>query len=681
MAQKRFKPLPHNDQDKDQRKLIAEIEANWNSHPWVKNKFGYWREYMAWYDGDQYTWYNKDSDTVFDLTPIVERETKSVYNRILPIIRQQWAEIRYDHSYYVEPSTTEAEDIKAAKIGSNVIEYLKSRYLFASKVNQAKLWALILGTVFWKVWWNKKGQGYVMNDRQAVPVPGDVDFMYVVPFNCRPDPLGKERGEWRFFTEGKVVSLSSLAEEFDIPVNMLAPESVAGFEDSLFVNPDGKSSKEPQIVRKEHWIAKSKQNPQGRMIVAAGGWMLYDGPNPSPGHTIPYFTLKGVLPRLGEVCGDSSVRIAQPAQRKLNRYCSMVDEHVENFRIKGLIPYGSLTGGNLTHYKRIGVDFVEFNPRAGQPYFQAPPGIPETTIGWIRFQENEIETETSVRKVSLGELPKYASRASGVLFQGLRAQDTAVLVPGLEEMDQTLGEAWSLALELVQKHYDERRLVKIVGKNREASVVYVKGAELRGNTDVRVKSGIDVFSTRQKKEEVVTVMLERGVITEPKQAFDLLEMRSPEEFMEDEFIDERQARRQLDIMKTKDTYIEPYENDNHELMFKIFNNFRKTEEFSTISEKCQKNILKRIEEEKAFTAPEAKPTETGPTPAAATTKTPEEQAAEDAMKEAAEAGGVGPGGVPPGLPPELANLPPEVMQVLLSQLGGGAGAPTAVGGV
>src|SRR4030043_1354777 len=105
---------------------------------------------------------------------------------------------------------------------------------------------------------------------------------------------------------------------------------------------------------------------------------------------------------------------------------------------------------------------------------------------------------------------------------------------------------------------------------------------MRNNTDVRIQSGRDLIGSTQAKREVVDAMIQKGLITDPKKAFELLDIKGLEEYMEDEYIDERQAYRILDLFKNGKAYIVPSPDDNHDVHFKIFNNFGKTGEYATL---------------------------------------------------------------------------------------------------
>ena len=644
MAEK-FKPIGPKDLKGDEREVVEETDWYWLKHPLVENYHGKWTEYIAYLEGDQYCYYSKTLDALQNIEPLVEREVKNVYNRILPIIRQQWGEIRYPHSFYVEPNTAETEDKRAAAISSILIEYTNVLRSFNHKINFAKLWALVTGNVFWKEWWNKNLFGYTQGkDGKPTKESGDIDYNWVNPFNVRPDPHGKCREEWRWFIEGKLVPKSLVEDEFGLERGILPEESFTQVEKGLFQRSDAIKPKEPMIIRKERWERPTKNYPKGRFIVTAGGFLLYDGPSPAPEADIPYFQLMGIMPILDEQVGDSSVRIAQAAQRQLNRFASMVDEHIQYFRPKAMIPRGSLTQRERASFCRAGIDFIEFNPTGyGNPYWQSPPGLPEIVVRWLLFQEAEIETETSVRKTLQGQLPKYASRASGELFRGLVAQDQKVLYPAIEDQEVQLQAAMKYRLQLIQKHYSQARMVKVTGKNKETSVIYVSNAEIRNNTDVRIHSGVDLMRSIEAKRDIVDAMIQKGLITDPKKALELLDVKGLEEYMEDEYIDERQAYRIIDLFKQGKAYIAVNPDDNHEVGKRIFNNFRKTEEFDTLPKKIQQMILKRIEEHKFYISQAQAETSTAQAPAPAVRteqKLPDEVLEQAIRQELGQQGGM-----------------------------------------
>lgn len=645
---KKFKPIAPKDLPEDLKKDVTFITDNWMTHPVVTNFHGRWEEYIAWFEGNQYTYYSETAKQLIDISDKVDREIKNVYNRILPMIRQMWGEIRYPHNFYVDPNTLESEDIKASKIGSHFLAYTNSSSFgkFNQKLNMAKLWAIITGNCFWKEWWNKNLSGYAQGEggKGITKESGNFDFNYVNPFNVRPDPLAKTREGWRWFTEGKLVAKSAVEQEFDLAPGSLPTETMTGARRGLFERRKFEYSTEDQILRLEHWKIGEDGRKNGRFMVVAGGWLCDDRDSPAPEAQIPYFQIPGILPILNEQWYDSAVRIVQHPQRQFNRLGSMVDGHISDYRPKALITRGSLGIGEFERFTRAGVDYIIVNPGLGEPHWQNPPPLPELILSWHKFMENELETESSVRKVSLGQLPKYAQRASGVLFEGLKRQDEAVLIPTVEDINTSLEDAMKFRLQLAQKHLSIKRMVKITGKNRR-SVLFFEGAELRDNTDVKVKEGVELFSDKEAKRNVVDSLVQKNYIKDTRQALELLDVKGLEEYMEEEFIDENQAYRENDTLLEGKITPKADEDDNHEVHFRIHNNKRKEEDFAAWSKDAQDKLFAHTKEHKDFMAEAAVPVEGAAAPV-------EEEVAPEIMPPAMGAPAMGPGGEEEGLTPE-----------------------------
>lgn len=657
------KPIKPKDLDPEQKEVMQFVDYHWNEGPVVKNYHGKWEEYIKWFEGDQYTFYNPNSGKVENVAALVDREVKNVYNRILPNIRQQHGEILYPHSFYVEPNTTESDDVKAAKIGSSIIEYTNNLRNFKIKINRGKWWGLIVGDFFWKEFWNKNLYGIVKKGDHTAKEKGDVDYDFINPFNVRPDPYAKGRDGWRFIVVGDKVPKTAVEEEFGLDYGTLPPEEGNDSKGhKLFERTNqSKDKKEETVIRKEYYVRPCKKYPNGLYMVTASGWILYWGENTCPDHDIPIFQIPGILPILGEQWHDSAVRLAQPGQRQLNRYGSQIDEYLQNYRPKGMIPRGTFPKGEKEIFTREkGIDYCEFNPTAGNPYWMNPPQPPSFLVNWLQFQENEISTETSVREASQGQLPKYATRPSFQLYEGLLERDQAVLASSLNEINNSLQQAHSYRLKLVQKHYSVPRVVKITGKAREISSVFVKGTDLRNNTDVKVKSGVELFSQKKAKRQTIETFVEKGLIDNPKEALELLgEERFLEDYYEEEFIDERQARRENEMIKEGETYPVPDPDDVHDVHLRIHDNERKKEEFRSWPDKAKDNLKKHKDEHKALqgqeaaqTAPEAQPAE-GQTAAPAPSRQP----------------APGPPPAPTPAPPAGGEVP--TIQEVLAQLAGG----------
>ena len=560
-------------------------------------------EYIRWFEGDQYGYVTgKKNSEWFDVSQLVDREVKNVYNRILPMIRQQHGDLIFDHEFYTIAATEEADDRRAAAVGSIIIEQTNHDRAFQRKIMEAKLLTLIFGNCYWKEWWNKRLKGLAWSKKGATIADGDLDYAVVSPFNFRPDPHALSREEWRYVIEGKRLPTRAIELEFGLDKGAIKSESFSSYEQSRFTRHGIDTPKEPSATRLEYWEFASDERPKGRFMVVSNDMILYDGPNPTPEARCNYAHFGSGIPIIGTQFHESMVAIGQPGQRQLNRHLSMVDEYFQDFRAKGLIPFGSLRPGDEQAFKRMGgVDFVTYNPRVGQPYWQNPPSLPDSSIGYSQMLEAEFETETSVRKTSYGQIPKYGSRPSNSLFQSLKGADASVMQPGLISLDSELIHCMKVRLALAKKHYKEARLIKNTGKGRMPAVRSFLGSDLRDSTDIMVVPGVDIFTTRKRREDVAMKLVEMRAV-DARTALEIMRFKGVEGLLKEDKVDEYQCTRHIEQMVNTGKYIPADPSDNHEFSYKFFNDYRKTEEFEALDKKVQGLIIDRLNEHKGYLA-------------------------------------------------------------------------------
>jgi len=642
MAEKKFKPRPLKDLKGEERETMQFMMESWHDNTIVKMYHGNWLEYIEWFYGNQYSFYNSYSGEVEDLAHLVEREVKNIYNRILPVTRQLWSQFCYTHKFLVEPNTYNSEDVKAADLGTHALLYTNDNRDFQSKVNLGMLWALITGQIYWKEWWNKDLVGYIRkSDGKVTEEHGDVDYSIINPFNFRPDELAKSPDDWRHALEGKEIPRKGVEENFDLDYGTLPAEDKTKSRTGLVERTHIIKSKEETIIRLEYVEKKSKKKSEGRFAVGtSSGWLLDFRPNPFPGKQINYFKIPGILPILNEQFHDSSVRIMQNSQRQLNRLGSTVDEHLSSQRLKAIVPGGSLPPGEFERYTRSGIDFIVVNPGMQAPFWQSPPRLSEMTIPWLKFQENEIGASINVRKFSLGEVPKYGQRPSGVFAAEMKQVDDIVLEPNVEEVDNALTKPLKFRLQLIQQHYGAPRLIKTTGENEERVINFLEGTELKNNIDVRVKPGVSLFADKQALTSVVMELVRSGLIKDADEALEALQpqFKAIKGLLDRKFIDRNQAQRENEILKDpKQPYPEPNEDDNQDIHYESHNTERKKEEFKLWSEEGRERLLKHLAKTKELIA-------------ASIQKVRE-------MAETSPGGGASPAGGGPSLEEALGNIP------------------------
>jgi hypothetical protein len=158
--------------------------------------------------------------------------------------------------------------------------------------------------------------------------------------------------------------------------------------------------------------------------------------------------------------------------------------------------------------------------------------------------EREFETAFGVREASFGRLPERASHASGTLVHLLLEQDEVLLNPLLNTINKALSRAWSLVLRMVQDNYGTERLLKHVGDDGQYAITKFKGADLRGNTDVKVVSQAGLPRSRALRIEYIMKLREIGLLTDDKDTLDMLEFSQADKIFKDQLLHERLAHRE-----------------------------------------------------------------------------------------------------------------------------------------
>lgn len=564
----------------DELEYIAN-KANdyWENHPDVLNRFPRWKKYIAWVAGYQLYDYNKISKKLTEV-PIARRR-KLVFNKLRSFVRTILAKLASEAPQMgVVPKTTEDEDIEAAKIADKVIGGLSKKLGFIEQLNKLKLWIILCNRGFLRVFWDKDAHGTIgyrpeteeifddftgemttKETGQQVELTEDGDIMVeaVPPFNCRVDPLYFDRNKWRWFLYGEEVDADDVEDEYELERGSLKEPSDVfdqgyGLElqddnDLLVGRPDKRDEIGGRtIVFKELWT------PYIYAFVAGSKTVEY-GINPDG--EIPFFAAEErLIPsdnyERGFTYNESMIKDAIPIQREYNRQASIISLALDRAsKLKVLTPLGSLLS-KKQWTNDYGV-FIDYNRNAGEPHQMKMDPFPTDVHAYKASLEREMEGAFSIHQASFGQLPERASHASGTLVNLLLEQDDTVLDPLLNVINKISGEAWTLALRIIQKNYTASRLIKFVGENKQPGVVNFSGADLKGNTDVQVTTQSGLPRTRALRLEYLMKLREIGLLVDDKTTLEMLELGNVERIFEDELMHENVANREnMQIQNTED---------------------------------------------------------------------------------------------------------------------------------
>jgi hypothetical protein len=164
-------------------------------------------------------------------------------------------------------------------------------------------------------------------------------------------------------------------------------------------------------------------------------------------------------------------------------------------------------------------------------------------------------------------------------------QENLKIDPMIKRINKSLVEEGRFRLRLMEKYYKQERLVKIVGKSNEASISYFKGADLKGNTDVKLNVGVSIHQSKVVQQRLLLELKQQGAPIDWNKIFKLIGEGDIEQELRGDIADETRAQRENQAF-IHDQYdkkegkggVELYIHDNHELHMDYHTNLRKTEE-------------------------------------------------------------------------------------------------------
>jgi len=571
--------------DGEEEYVIKKINGYWENHPDVLNRYPRWRKYIAWVAGYQNYDYNRVSKKLVEVP--LNRQHKIIVNKLRPYVRTLLAKLTSEvPQMSIIPNTSEDEDIEAARCGDAVIAGLAEKLKFTQTVADVKLWTIICNRGFLRVYWNESDSGLLGYEEdkgkdkgeenseegednlasgtieptipssegsgifKPVYEEGDVDIQCVPPFNCRVDPLYYDRDDWRWFVYGYEDDAEEVESNYDIDKGTLKEKDMTlsqaysltlnDNEDILMSAPDKREDVTGRTaVVKELWT-------KNIWIFVSGSKVLDYGINEYK--EIPFFVTEERLVPIDTYekefqYNESVIKDVIPLQRKYNDMVSIESIAMDRAsKLKVMTPIGSLLS-KRQWTNDYGV-FIDYNPRAGEPHQLKTDPFPFQMGEFKGTLEREMQAVMNLGPASFGQLPERASHASGALVNLLIEQDDVVLNPLLNRINNVVSEAWSLAMRIVQNNYTTDRYIRYVGEDGTNEVMKFQGAELRGNTDVRVISQSGLPRSRALKIEYIMKLREAGMLPDDRANLEMLEFGQVDKIFREQMVHERRAHRE-----------------------------------------------------------------------------------------------------------------------------------------
>lgn len=566
-------------------------------------------------------------------------------NRIQPIIRTELSKLTKNKpTCYVIPCTSEESDIKAAKTGEKVLEYLWNKLNLQEVNHELAMWALTTGTGFVKPYWNpNKGDKLIDPNTGETVMTGEVDIEVHSIFDVKLDPTAKKWSEVKWFCLQKLRTVEYVKDVYGVEVEPEKGILESNMFDSQLKDLQNMASVEQKstencVIVKEFWEKPSSDYPNGRRITVANGKLLLTiddigfGAEDKTERVLPLFHMVHIrVP--GRVWGMSVVESLIPIQREYNKTRSQIIEN--NNKIANpplLVEYGSLSP-NQEEILGVPGEIIEYNNGFNPPKYADVQPISSDVYRNLEQCVEEFYFVSGQNETSQGNVPTSVTSGSAISY--LQEQSDAKMAATVENYEKCIERFSAYMLKIVQIKYDRPRMITISGKNRSLEAVNFQGADLTSN-DVRVQAGSSIPSSKPAKQQYVLDMVRYKVLDPEKDSEmirKMLDLGNTDEMYDDLAIDVNQATAEQEGWKSGKLEQVVRDFFNHQTHIEEHNKFRKSTEYAEMPPEVQQIIDAHVNQHSAYMNPvygSLSPDEQ----AVMASKTPQEQMAmgEDIMQ-------------------------------------------------
>ena len=552
-------------------------------------------------------------------------QEKEVFNQIAPIVETRISKISSSlPNVTVVPASMEEADFESAKLSKQILASVSNRLNLIDIEKTATTWSEICGTSFYKVIWNTNSGKMVATDEIGNKIKeGDVQIEVVSPFEIFPDNLSCERLEdMNSIIHARAVDIDQIRSEWGVDVDA---EEVCAFTLENTLNNIGGLGYDAHIrkvanielghhcVLIERYIRPSKNLPNGRLTVVAGGKLLFDGELPYlndelQGRTFPFVKqISNYMP--GNFFGVSVVDRLIPVQRAYNAVRNRKHEYFNRTVMNVLaVEDGSVDTDSL--------EIEGLSPGKVLVYRQGSkmPELMQNPKANIDFEaeENrlldEFKTISGVSDMMTKSVAQYTNM-SGVALELLAEQDSTRLATAIDSTRLAVKTVAKYLLRLYKQYAVLPRLLKISGSGGSVEMHYWDQNEICSD-DVVFDTSTDAMDSLAQRRTMLFDLINKGLMfdqdgkfsqTMRKKCLDLLGFGMWENTVDLTELQINHAREE-NIKLTKGEKITLLPIDDHKLHIDQHIAFILSGELKDKANKTQieKQLLSHIEEHKKY---------------------------------------------------------------------------------
>lgn len=444
-------------------------------------------------------------------------QSRKVFNHIAPTIDTRMARLaKVRPALTVRAFSDSQADMKTARLCSNILKSVKNRIDLDAVITAATLWSETCGTAFYKVVWNHDDGNVIGTDETGHSVrEGDVNVIALSPFEIYPDTLTAESfADVKSVIHAKAVPAAEIREKFGVETAgrritdfSLAPYASAGG----WKRPsDGEERPvlEDHVVLIERYSRPDGEHPDGRLEIAAGDVLLYEGPLPylngDRGERVFPFLRQVCIPLAGSFFGTCVVDRMIPLQRAYNAVRNRKHEFLNRLSM-GVIAVedGSVDADELAEEGLYPGKVLVYRQGSPKPEFLDCGALPAEFAEEEERISGEFILVSGMSEISRNSAnPTHVTSATGL--QLLIDQDTNRMTMSAESIERAVKEVGKQILHLYKQFASAKRVLRMTGTDGNTELFYFGASDISAD-DVSFETEYD-RSPAEKREEIVSLL-------------------------------------------------------------------------------------------------------------------------------------------------------------------------------
>ena len=512
---------------KQENKIVQEVVEDYlRRRDARKSLESQWQLNVNFMMGNQYSYIASNGAIRQDDKQYFWQE-KEVFNHIAPIIETRISKICANTpNVTVVPASTDEADVESAKLSKDILNSVANRINLVDIEKTATTWSEICGTVFYKVLWNTETGKMVATDELGRAIKeGDVEVEVVSPFEIFPDNLSCERLEdVKSIIHAKAIEVSEVKTQWGVDVekekvNAFTLDSKSGNLGGLgydaHINKVANIELGNHCVLIEKYERPSKTYPNGRLVVVAGGKLLFDGELPYVndelgGRTFPFVKqISNYMP--GSFFGVSVVDRLIPVQRAYNAVRNRKHEYFNRSVMNVLaVEDGSVDTDELEVEGLSPGKVLVYRQGSKVPEMMQNP---KQNLNFESEEErllDEFKTISGVSDMMSESYSKYTNM-SGIALQLLAEQDNSRLSTAIDSTKLAVKVLAKFILRLYKQYAVIPRLLKIAGESGDVQLYYWDKNEICSD-DVVFDTSTDAGESIAQRRTMLMDLIKQGLL-------------------------------------------------------------------------------------------------------------------------------------------------------------------------